>query len=300
MSDVNALDKKTEDISENPKPKLWQRYMELEPIKRLDNEGRELLGKEIYLTEKRDGSNVSLWLDEEDTVHISSHNQEDADSNIKADMIKTPEYNKAIELLKDEKHLWHNDSVLYGELLLKISPTRIEPRKKNIHWILFDIFSRVSQSYEDYVLVYQKGYHFHIPVVRLVDVIIPTDLDDLFKSIEKYKHWCKRHRREGIVGKSYTTNVFFKEKIDLPKKPKLEKPQKSDITYPPMPEETILRALEHAIDIVGIDNWKDRSKTMPIVAQQLETEAKEHFFSTPRNYYQIYLDTLTDDKYKHL
>ena len=73
---------------------IWKRYVELEPIKRLKNEGRELLGKEIYITEKRDGENVSVWLDDSDTVHISSHNLVEASKDIVTRLQNTPEYLK--------------------------------------------------------------------------------------------------------------------------------------------------------------------------------------------------------------
>jgi hypothetical protein len=43
----------------------WHRYLELEPIKRLKEEGRELLGEYIYIQEKRDGENLSMWLEEQ-------------------------------------------------------------------------------------------------------------------------------------------------------------------------------------------------------------------------------------------
>lgn len=289
MSDVNDLTQKAEDILE--KPKQWQRYMELEPIKRLDNEGRELLGKEICITIKRDGENVSPWLDETDQTHISSHNNEVADDNIQSRFKLTPEYSKAVELLLDEKNTWHNDCILYGELLKEISPTRIEPKRKKTHWILFDIYSKTQGKYMDYVLIYQKAYHFKIPIVGLLDVIAPKSLDELNEKIEGYKKWCKKHKREGIVGKCYNSGIFFKEKIDLPKRPKLEKPQKSDIIYPPMPEEKILRALQHAFDEVGESNWKIVKIAMPVVARHIATEAQEHYYSTPQNFYRWYTDT---------
>lgn len=115
--DTETKDTKSEDLVETTKSKHWQRYVELEPVKRLDNEGRELLGKEIYITIKRDGENISLWLDENDKIHISSHNNEIADDDIQSRMKATPEYKKAIDLLLDEKNRWHNDCILYGELL---------------------------------------------------------------------------------------------------------------------------------------------------------------------------------------
>ena len=63
---------------------IWRKYSDLEPIRRLPEDGRELLGRQIFYTEKRDGENVSIWLDWSDsvetptgperifTVHISS------------------------------------------------------------------------------------------------------------------------------------------------------------------------------------------------------------------------------------
>jgi len=62
----------------------WKKYRDLEPYKRLRYEGRELLGKIITLTEKRDGENVSVWLDEEGEPHISSRRLEEASSDIQS------------------------------------------------------------------------------------------------------------------------------------------------------------------------------------------------------------------------
>lgn len=293
MMDIETKDliKKAEDLIETSKPKQWQRYVQLEPIKRLMYEGRELLGKTVYITEKRDGENVSLWLDDLDIVHISSHNNEDADNDIQNRIKLTPEWKHIVDLLLDEKHTWHNDCILYGELLKCISPTRIEPVRKKTHWILFDIYSKTENVFMDYVLVYMKGYHFHIPVVKLLDTIIPTDMNTFFDKVKEYKTWCKRHRREGIVGKCYEGKTFFKEKIDLPDKPKLVKPAKSEINYPPMPEEKVLRALQHSYDELGEEAYKDKVKAMPVIARHIAAEAQEHYFAPPKNFYGFYINT---------
>jgi len=116
----------------------WKKYHDSEPFKRLRYEGRELLGHIITITEKRDGENVSIWLDENDEPHISSRRQAKAESDIQSRMKATPEYERAIELLKNERR-FDNEFILYGELLKGVSPTRIEPRRKHIHWILFDM-----------------------------------------------------------------------------------------------------------------------------------------------------------------
>ena len=54
--------------------KEW-RYMELEKIQHLLNEGRVLLGRYIYWTEKRDGSCLAIWMKEEEGIkpHSSGH-----------------------------------------------------------------------------------------------------------------------------------------------------------------------------------------------------------------------------------
>lgn len=286
LSDLEDDVKMTEE-----KPKNWMRYTSLEPVKRLRYDGRELLGKTLTSTVKRDGENVSIWLDEYDTPHIASHNGEEAEPDIQNRMKLTPEYLKAVELIKDEKNQWHNDCILYGELMKTISPTRIEPKRKNIHWIMFDIWSKPERRYMDYTLVYQKGYHFKIPVVELVDTFIPLSLEELYAKVEEQKKWCRRHRKEGVVIKDYVNQVFTKEKVDLPKRPKLEKPQKGDVDYPPMTEERILRALQHAFDEVGEANWKTTKIAMPVVARHIQTEATEHYFKVPTNFYGIYMNT---------
>jgi len=266
----------------------WKKYTDLEPIRRLDNEGRELLGNRILLTEKRDGSNISLWLDENKEVRISSHNQEAADTSLQNSMKSMPEYPKIVELLKDE---YQGNIIVYGEMLYCVGPTRIEPRKKRVHWILFDVYDIDSQRYMPYNWVYQLAYHYKIPIVGIVDDFIPESEGELFAHIEEAKKWCRKHRREGVVIKDYHNQVFAKEKIDLPKRPKLKDPNQVKLQYPAMPGEKILRALQHAFDEVGEENWKNKAIAMPVVARHISTEAQEHFYETPKNFYQYYINT---------
>ena len=265
---------------------MWKKYSDLEPIRRLRNEGRELYGQRVLLTEKRDGENVSLWLDEEKKVRISSHNLEDADTNMQSRMKATPEYPKVVDLLTDE---YQGNIIVYGELLKSVSPTRIEPRRKHVHWIMFDVYDVDAERYMPYNWVYQLAYHYKIPMVRIVDEFIPMSEGELFAKIEEAKAWCKRHRREGIVGKDYSNQTFFKEKIDLPKRPKLKQTQTRP-EYPPMPEEKIIRALQHAFDEVGEEKWKDVKIAMPIVARHVASEAEEHNYDRPKNIYSYYVN----------
>ena len=271
---------------------MWNKYTNLERHNQLRNEGRELLGEHIIYTVKRDGENVSLWLNEDKEVIISSHRQETADSNIQSRMKATPEYDKVVELLNDE---YSGNIVVYGELLKTVSPTRIEPRRKHLHWILFDVWDCVDERYLPYNLVYQLAYHYRIPVVEIVDEHQPMSMTELTDKIDEMKKWCRRHRREGVVGKVHNSKegvqIFFKEKIDLPKRKKLDKENQNQSHYPPMPEEKILRALLHAFNEVGEENWRKVKIAMPVVARHVSTEAREHNYNVPKNIFSYYNDT---------
>jgi hypothetical protein len=267
----------------------WCHYLDLEPIRRLRNEGRELLGKTITLTEKRDGENVSAWLNEKSEVCISSHNLCKASDDIVNRFKATPEYSKINFLLKTEFNGYRKEYILYGELLKEVGPTNIEPKHKKIQWILFDVWDIIEKRYISYTQLYQLAYHYRLPVVRVVGFFVPCSMEELNAKIALMMKWCKRHRREGIVGKDYENQVFFKEKIDLPKLPKI--PRDPQVQLPPMTQEKIIRALQHAFDEVGEANWKDTKIAMPVVAKHFSIEAKEHNFSTPRNMYQLWVNT---------
>lgn len=265
----------------------WNIYKDLEPIRRLRNEGRELLGKTLTLTEKRDGENVSVWLKPDGELGISSHSLCEAAPDITNRFKATNEYRKAKALLESELG-FHHEYILYGELLKEVA-TRIEPRHKKLQWILFDAWDCELKRYVSYTQLYQMAYHYKIPIVKVVDFFIPTNEEELIAKIAALMKWCKRHRREGIVGKDYENQVFFKEKIDLPKLPKL--PKQPQITLPSMPQEKRIRALQHAFDEVGEANWKDTKIAMPIVAKHFSVEAKEHNYGPVKDMYQLWVNT---------
>lgn len=268
----------------------WIKYPDLEPIRRLRNEGRELLGKDIYITEKRDGSNISLWVNDDSEVVISSHNLEVADNNLITLIKSVPEYDKIINFLKTEKQDYNHKYIAYGELISGRGATRIERLKKYPHWILFDIRDIEEDKFLGYNNIHQHAYHWKIPIVKALAIINMKSMEELQTEVQKWLKWCRKHSREGIVGKNYSEQIFWKEKIDLPELEKVESGEQK-IQLPVMDEHTILRALQHAFDIVGEENWIDKSKAMPEIAKQMATEAREHNFSTPRKMYKIYSDT---------
>lgn len=280
----------------------WEKYLDLDPHNRLRNEGRELLGRINLLLEKRDGENVSNWLNDEDEHRVSSRNMAVCETDIENRMKTTPEYSKIEEYLRDEKDMWNRPHLTaYGELLKAVSPTRLEPKRKIIHWILFDIYDADTKRFDSYEKVYQAGVNFGIPVVKCVDRFVPESLEQLDERINAALKWCGVHRREGVVGKVYGgEQVFYKEKRNIPKLPKIENPNAIRPEYPAMPSETIERALQHSIDEVGKDNWTKKEIAMPVLVKHLNVEGREHNYSVPREMYHIYLETLANDKYKSL
>ncbi len=253
------------------------------------------MGEHIVYTVKRDGENVALWLDEEKKVRISSRRQVDADGNIQSRMKATPEYKKVCDLLNDE---YSGNIVVYGELLKAVSPTRVEPRRKHIHWIIFDVWDCKSERYMPYNWVHQLAYHYKIPIVPIVDEHQPMTMDEVETKTEELKKWSRRHHREGVIGKVHNSKdgeqIFFKVKIDLPKRKKLDRQNQNQSHYPPMPEEKIIRALQHAYAEVGEEEWKNVKVAMPVVARHISTEAREHNYNIPKNMFNYYVNTPLD------
>jgi len=300
---------------------VWHRYTELERVKRLEEEGRELLGEVCYIQEKRDGENLSIWLESDGTPHVSSHNMVNADPSIVSRLQCTPEYAKVLEFLKNEWETYGHRFIVYGELVNKgKGATRVEPTHKYSHYIVFDIYNILDHTYLPYINVYQHAHHWRLPIVSVLEVFTPYKMEDIDPKIAEWKTWAKRHRREGVVGKVYKNGELlgFKEKIDLPDLPKEARETVEKATFPPMPEDRILRALQHAWDELEAlkeelskagdeasiyptmeDIWKDKSRAMPIIAKHIGTEAREHSFNTPRNIFEIYLNTPVDRIKEH-
>ena len=273
----------------------WQGYPHLDRIHGMKNEGRELLGKTIFLQEKRDGENVSISFTDRNPdafesrmVRISSHHMESASPDIQQRMIATPEYKRILELLLSEQSFGNGQLIAYGELLKTISPTRVEPQRKHIQWVMFDIFNAETNTSYTAKEVYKLAYHFNIPMVKLVHACMPDTVEALMAERDLAIKWCRRHRREGVIGKAYIDGqlIAFKEKVDVLKLPAL--PRKVSVSYPAMPADTIQRGLQHAFDDAGLDGWKNKSIAMPLVAKHLQLEASEHNYAVPHNMFELY------------
>jgi len=288
---------------------MWRKYHSLDPIRRLRYAGRELLGKKLFITVKRDGECVNPWLNSEGNVVVGSRGQPVAASDIQNRMKNTPEWDKVQDMLKSELEDYRSRLQPYGELLKHVSPTRIEPKRKHIHWIMFDIWDLDAERWLGYNRVFQYGHKYKIPVVKLLEIATCNTMEELSTMVDTHMKWCRRHRREGIVikcGNAYGPHdvlvamgghpwAYAKEKIDLPKQVKIRRSSENRPLLPAMPEEKIQSALRQAYDVCPPDEWTNPSVAMPLVAKYMATEAREHNYETPKNMFYIWSNTSAED-----
>lgn len=173
----------------------WIEYPSLDRAEQLKSGGRELLGNILYWTEKRDGSNISVWLTagEPDLggqfletinisgmdfkVVVSSRNQRVASPTFITRLQSTKEYKRVVEYLRENPA-----HVIFGELIQPgHTPTRVEPIHKKNSYHVFDIYDRDFDAtkggrFLGYNAMYQNMYHFKVPTVNLLAVTRHTTL----------------------------------------------------------------------------------------------------------------------------
>ncbi len=303
---------------------IWKHYPDIDPKSRLYGGEEQLIGKSIDFTVKRDGSNISFWYDEENSdsyedylekigvkkevlslidsnIHISSHNQETLDNpKVYEYIVNTNDYNNILKLiysLKDKDYIFYFELMQPGK-----TPTQIEEPIKEPELIMLDILDTDKNKFLDYSILQKYHFDYDISIVPVIETALPTTKEQLNRHIEELMAWCKSAKREGVVGKIYYNpdgpQIFFKEKITIPKPKKEHK--KEENTFPEMDEHTKERAIEHTIDEItkiaeskGMtveEVWKDKAITMPILAKHIRLEAREHDFKET-NAYNLYLST---------
>jgi len=289
--------------------KVW-RYMELSKILHLRNEGRELLGKHLYFTEKRDGSCLSVWLKEETgkiaslkrffrrklrrTLTISSRNMVKAEGKITKDFRDGDESPRVTEYLMDT-----NTHIVFGEILRKgLSPTRIENHEK-VEFIVFDIFD--GKQFLNFQQVHQFCYHYKMKCVRLFGEGQFASMGSLTSYVLDMLKICEDESREGVVIKTSQKDnkpLYAKEKLDIARsrgKPKLERGQPE---LPPLPFSEAIGAVDKAYADLGED-FSDKNKAMPLVARYIQVEMKKHICSKPEiDFYGLYIQYCKDHDIK--
>ena len=256
------------------------KYPELNQIIRMQPNPEILLGHEIFWQEKRDGSNIGVYIDDENNIHLRSRNMDEASEDFHNIFKETEEAEKVKELLINLRDAWNSESVVFGELLTKgRSPARSELHEKH-EFIVFDIWSTKSEDFLPYMLVHQYCYQYKLPIVELYGTSRHTKLESLLKFRDKMLKTAEKNKREGVVGKTYEKNKkfrYFKEKLDTPhleKKPRHIEDGEPEL--PQLPESEILGALDKTLVDLGKKKFSDIKKAMPLFASYVSEECKKH------------------------
>ncbi|MCK9369939.1 hypothetical protein M0R04_08550 [Candidatus Dojkabacteria bacterium] len=273
-------------------------YPEMERIIKIYPNPQILLGEEICWTEKRDGSQLRIALVDSE-VKISTRHQDEASEQFVKYFYQTKYANNIIELLKDSKGLCENPvanfntgAVLFGELLSKgKSPARFETHE-DYSFVLFDIWSKSESRFLSYNGAYAMAYHYEVPFVDCWALSRHTTLESLFSYRDEMLNLASGKGREGVVLKCYAKQIFAKEKLDTPKIERV-KIEEGNPQLPVLADSEVFGAIAKAHADLGED-FNDKTKAMPLIAQYVGEEQKKHLSSRPSKslfaYYQEYLE----------
>lgn len=275
-------------------------YPSLDRILQLQAPGI-LLGKEIFWTEKRDGSNIGVYLDGLGNPQIRSRNQCVASSDFQHYFKETEEYSCVIELLKDMNE-YDNRYMIFGELLVEgRSPARFEMHERH-EFVVFDIYDHAFEYFLPYTMIHQYVSHYDVPIVELFGTSKHTTMESLFDFRDEMFEICQQKNREGVVGKTLfksqgvPVNQYFKEKIDTPKFDKVPRQYDSGVVmYPELEDSEVYGAINKVLVDFGVSEFKEKKLVMPRIAEYVRDECVKHFRRPPkRSLFNYYMDVLGD------
>lgn len=256
----------------------------------------EILAQPIVIEVKRDGENASVWMGDDGKIHVSSHHNMDAPQNMVERLERTHTFRTLARTIHALSRL-----IFYGELLLARSPTGIERPKRRIDWIIFDIYDTERGRFLKQDEFESTCNTYRLNCAKILEVNRFNGEDELKAATDKWLNWCRRHRYEGIVLKTYDRSIRWKAKIELPTP--TSGAGGGSAQLPTMPEEKYWRALINALEELRLEYpnpdelkaaWMDPSKAMPIFVKHVETEAREHGFEAMKNPYRIWLEKRED------
>jgi len=285
-----AIQMKTDEVIKYPK---------LGYLRESPHNGRELLGKLIFFEEKRDGSNIRCFIDENDNLQFGSRNKIPASDDI-IKSIKNTGYDTILRTaLYTEKYQWNHDIIVFFELLQKgNSPSRIEYHEKD-DIAVFDIYD-INEGWWNYTRIYQFCYQWKLPVVKLWAVSSYSTIERLEKQIEKMLDRAREEDREGVVFKSYEGGkaYFFKDRLDIPHEKDIEiNIDKDTPEYPELPRAEVMNEIQKVLDEIGYEQFRDKKIAMPLIARYVVAEAKRRMCSVPKGLYSYYLEKLKEIGY---
>jgi len=271
-------------------------YPSLNRISRLYPNPHILLGKEIYWEEKRDGSNIGAYLNDNDELCFRSRHREVAGEGLVASIGVTDHTESILEYLADSRHQWDSNDIIFFELLQKgKSPTKTEYHE-TAEIAVFDIYTS-KNGWLNYTSVYQKCYQYKLPMVRLFGKSNHTTMESLLEFRDEMLELCKTEQREGVVGKVWQSGelIMFKEKLDIPDLQQVRQHHdEGEVLLPPLPLSEIMGAIEKVRIDLGDDQFRDVRTAMPLVMQYINEESKKHNCARVKNGFQYYKQRLEE------
>lgn len=267
------------------------------------------LGRELFIQEKLDGSNAGFYLNDKGEVQVRSRNNIVADGDMQKWAKQSGCLPNITELLKSASD-WGSEYVLFGELYgTGKSPTRITTYDKPF-FVAFDLWSKKQGGFVPYVAAYQQCYHFDIPFVETVSHGSFSTVAHLQSHLDGLLDVAKEKHLEGYVIKSWdykqkeldTWNIhalpmMFKHKLDTPRLEKILSVKDAEIVLlPVLSDSDIYGAIDRARRDGGIKDFKSIKEAMPVIAQYVSAECKQHNCRAPKNLHQYYLEVLNDNK----
>lgn len=278
------------------------KYPELTGIANLFPSPQVLLGKRIYWTEKRDGTNLAVTL-VDGRINLFTRHQEASEQftnyfyeTEQAESIRifVEDYTYDTSSIREVNEFVLNP-VVFGELLIKgKSPARFEVHDHH-EFVVFDIWDSVVGRFLPYTSVYQHCYHYQIPVVECFGISRHTSLDSLYTFRDEMLLVAKENSREGVVLKTFNgdEHIFAKEKLDIPRIDRVQF-DTGGVRLPSLPESEVMGAIAKAHADLG-DVFSDRTQAMPLIAKYIEEEMKKHLCGKPeKRLYDSYLQYLED------
>lgn len=278
-------------------------YPEMNRIAMLYPSPQIMLGEEIYWTEKRDGSQLRISLVDGE-VKIATHHQEEASEQFIGYFKQTEQAISIEQLLRDSNGLCDNPAanfdigaIVFGELLSKgKSPARFEYHDK-YEFVIFDIWARKDSRFLPYNMVYSYAYHYALPVVECWAMTRHIDLESLYSYRDEMLAMAKEKGREGVVLKNYHSQIFAKEKLDIPVIPHV-KIEEGTPRNPQLPDSEVMGAIAKVHTDLG-EAFMDKRVAMPTIAKYVSEEQDKHLCSKPEHplfsYYQTYIEGLNKE-----
>lgn len=274
-------------------------YPSLGPIAALYPAPQIMLGRRLYWTEKRDGSQLKIWA-ENGVIKIATHHQYVASAQFVSYFESIETAKKVAELVTGADTIPgvsdFGPYLVVGELLVQgKSPARYETHATT-EYVVFDLYDLGSERWLPIPLAYQTCLYYGVPFVEIWAESEHTSMESLMSFRDEMLKVAELHGREGVVVKTLSEYgpLYAKEKRDAVP---IEKRhiKEGSIHLPALPDSEVLGAVAKVHSDTG-DNFTQKAIAMPLVAKYVAEECAKHLCGKPTMplfwYYQHYLEGL--------